>query len=129
MAVPQQPAAAPDATEHNTAWPGSDAPLGATWDGEGTNFAIFSETAEAVELVLYDAGGEETATYALVERTDLVWHGYVDTLAPGRARSVVVDRAFPWGEGPRPPTHWADTIIYEVHGKGFTKLHPEVPEP
>jgi isoamylase len=191
MAVPQQPAATPEAEEHNTAWPGTDAPLGATWDGEGTNFAIFSETAQAVELVMYDNAGQESATYDLVERTDLVWHGYVDNIAPGQQygfrvrgpyapqlglrhnyykllidpyalaitgrfkngsalkgylrpgddtkpsnidsapsmpRCVVVDRAFPWGDDRRPTIPWADTVIYELHVKGFTKLHPEVPE-
>jgi isoamylase len=64
------------------AWPGRNAPLGATWDGEGTNFAVFSEHAEAVELDLFDAGGQLTATYDLLERTDLHWHGYVYGVGP-----------------------------------------------
>ncbi len=66
------------------AWPGQNVPLGATWDGEGTNFALFSEHAEAVELELYGREGEVTATYELVERTDLHWHGYVYGVGPGQ---------------------------------------------
>jgi len=66
------------------AWPGENVPLGATWDGEGTNFALFSEHAEAVELVLYDRSGEMTAIYDLLERTDLHWHGYVYGVGPGQ---------------------------------------------
>ena len=190
MAIPEPPAA-PDAPEHIAAWPGTDAPLGATWDGEGTNFALFAEMAEGVELVLFDSTGQETATYDLVERTDLVWHGYVDKVDPGQhygyrvrgpyapgsglrynhakllldpyalaisgrfkqgpelfgyrlgtdgaqpseidsapamPRCVVVDRSFPWGEDRRPNTSWTDTIIYEMHVKGFTQRNPDVPE-
>ena len=66
------------------AWPGSEAPLGATWDGEGTNFAVYSASAEAVEVVLFTDDGAESATYELQERTDLVWHGYVDQVRPGQ---------------------------------------------
>ena len=165
--------------------------MGATWDGEGANFALFSESAEAVELVLYDADGFETATYDLLDRTDLVWHGYVDKVSPGQRygyrvrgqydpgqglrhnphkllidpyalaitgsfhqgpalfgyraggddttmsqidsapsmpRSVVVDTSFPWGDDRRPNTAWSDTVIYEIHVKGFTKRNPLVPE-
>ena len=83
MTVPDAPVA-PDSPAHQAAWPGTDAPLGATWDGEGTNFAVYSENADGVELVLYDADGSTTATYDLEERTDLVWHGYVDKVAPGQ---------------------------------------------
>jgi glycogen operon protein len=66
------------------AWPGQNVPLGATWDGEGTNFSVFSEDAEAVELVLFDRDGQEEAAYELVERTELHWHGYVYGIGPGR---------------------------------------------
>ena len=48
--------------------------------------------------------------------------------APSMPRSVVVDPFFPWGDDRRPNVAWADTIIYEAHVKGFTKLHPEIPE-
>jgi glycogen operon protein len=64
--------------------PGLPHPLGATWDGQGTNFAIYSSVAEQVELCLYDAGGEvETARIALPHRTGHVWHAYLPGCAPG----------------------------------------------
>ena len=66
------------------AWPGSEAPLGATWDGEGTNFAVYSASADAVDVVLFNDDGTATATYELLERTDLVWHGYIDQVGPGQ---------------------------------------------
>ncbi len=82
MTVPGQPAPG-QSPGNRDAWPGVDAPLGATWDGSGTNFALFSENAEAVDLVLFDERGE-IATHPLVERTDLVWHGFVDNVGPGQ---------------------------------------------
>ena len=54
-------------------WPGNPYPLGATWDGEGVNFALFSENAAAVDLCLFDAEGSESRI-AMRERTDLTWH-------------------------------------------------------
>ncbi|HUZ69787.1 MAG TPA: glycogen debranching protein GlgX [Candidatus Saccharimonadales bacterium] len=188
MTVPEPPAAG-QSPGNRDAWPGVDAPLGATWDGSGTNFALFSENAEAVDLVLFDERGE-VATHPLVERTDLVWHGFVDNVGPGQRygfrvagryaphdglrhnhakllldpyaraisgrfrharslfgyrigsddmristldsapampRCVVVDHSFPWGDDRRPNTAWSDTIIYELHVKGFTERHPDIP--
>ncbi len=66
------------------AWPGDHVPLGATWDGEGTNFSLFAAAAEAVELVLFDRRGRPVASYELAERTDLHWHGYVYGVGPGQ---------------------------------------------
>src|SRR5919202_5851389 len=176
-------------------WPGQPYPLGATWDGAGVNFALFSEHATAVELCLFDAGdpARETARVALVERTDLVWHAYLPEARPGQLygyrvqgpyephagrrfnphkllidpyakavagdvrwddavfgyrlgdqaadlssderdsapfvpRCVVVDPAFSWGEDRRPHTPWHKTLIYELHVRGFTKRHPDLPE-
>ncbi|MGE5475628.1 MAG: glycogen debranching protein GlgX [Bacteroidales bacterium] len=175
-------------------WPGAPHPLGATWDGAGVNFALFSAHAEKVELCLFDAGGErETERISLPEYTDEVWHGYVPDLLPGQlygyrvhgpyqpqaghrfnahkllldpyakslrgglrwtdahfayrlgspredlsfdrrdnARAMpkceVVDTAFTWGDERRPRTHWAHTVIYEMHVRGHTMRHPEVPE-
>ncbi|MBV8526749.1 MAG: glycogen debranching protein GlgX [Candidatus Dormibacteraeota bacterium] len=186
--IPEPP---PDTATRDPAWPGVESPMGATWDGEGTNFAVFSDTADTVELVLYNADGDETASYELPERTDLVWHGYVDTVGPGQRygyrahgtydaarglrinaqkllldpyalaiagefrhgpalfgykpggddktpstidsapsmpRAVVVDPSFPWGDDRRPNTAWSDTVIYEMHVKGFTRRNPDVPE-
>ncbi len=174
--------------------PGRPYPLGATWDGEGVNFALFSEHAERVELCLFDARGRrEVERIELREQTDLVWHCYLPGARPGLlygyrvsgpyqplagqrfnankllldpyARAIVgklrwtdanfaykigakqqdlsfdwrdnalampkcqvVDPAFDWG-GDRPPDiAWNDTIIYEVHVKGYTALHPDIPE-
>src|SRR5262249_13152004 len=63
-------------------WPGSPYPLGATWQGSGVNFALFSEHAEAVELCLFD-GARETRI-AMPEYTDQVWHVYLPEARPGQ---------------------------------------------
>jgi isoamylase len=63
--------------------PGSSHPLGATWDGEGVNFALYSENATGVELCLFDEAGQE-ARIPLPHRTAFVWHGYVPGLRPGQ---------------------------------------------
>jgi len=65
-------------------WPGKPYPRGATWDGMGVNFALFSESAERVELCLFDASGRnEIARLALREQTDQVFHGYLPQARPG----------------------------------------------
>ena len=64
-------------------WPGKPFPLGATYDGVGTNFAIFSEVAERVELCLFDADGTETRA-PLTEMAAWVWHGYAPNVGPGQ---------------------------------------------
>jgi len=177
-------------------WPGLPYPLGATWDGIGVNFAIFSEHATRVELCLFDSPEalSESLTIALPEQTDMVWHGYLPDVRPGQlygyrvhgpfdpraghrfnprkllfdpyARvvgrqerwheslfgytpghsdgdlscdprdsapyaplAVVADTAFTWGDDRPPRTPWHETIIYELHVKGFTRLHPKIPEP
>ena len=174
-------------------WPGKPYPLGATWDGSGVNFAIFSEHARKVELCLLDPAGAETHRIELVEQTDMVWHAslpdvrpgqlyayrvhgpydpraghrfnaakivvdpyakqicrtvrWVDEMLPYRGNgpdadlvpderdsapfaplAAVIDPAFTWGEDRRPCTPWHETVIYEVHVKGFTQRHPGVPE-
>ena len=64
-------------------WPGRPNPLGATWDGEGVNFAIFSAHAEKIELCLFDrSGGQEEARIVLPEYTDEVWHAYLPDARP-----------------------------------------------
>ncbi len=176
-------------------WPGSSYPLGATWDGNGVNFAIFSEHAIRVELCLFQSAdaASECLTIPLPEHTDMVWHGYLPDVRPGQlygyrvhgpfdphaghrfnphkllfdpyakvvgrsARwheslfgftpgapdadasfdtrdsapyaplAAVADTAFTWGDDRPPRTPWHETIIYEAHLKGFTKLHPRIPE-
>ena len=64
-------------------WPGAPYPLGATYDGGGTNFALFSEVAERVDLCLFDEKGKETKV-RLPERDAFVWHGYLPNVGPGQ---------------------------------------------
>ena len=63
--------------------PGKPYPLGATWDGKGTNFALYSENASGVELCLFDDEGHETR-YPMPEHTAFVWHGYLPGIGPGQ---------------------------------------------
>jgi glycogen operon protein len=150
-------------------WRGRPHPLGATWDGQGVNFALFSEHAERVELCLFDPRGRrEIERIELVERSGFVWHCYLPEARPGLlygyrvhgphapehghrfnphrvlldpyarllagavsaggGRCRVVDPAFSWGDDRPPRTPWHDTVIYELHVKGFTQRHPGVPE-
>jgi len=166
-----------------TVWPGAPFPLGPTWDGEGTNFSLFSENAERVELCLFGDGDREERV-VLANQTAHNWHAYLPGVGPGQRygyrvdgpwepkrghrfnpakllidpyakaiegpieferarvlaysaagedvrddedsapaipRCVVIDEAFEWeGDAPlgRP---WAETVIYELHVKGFTQ--------
>ena len=75
-------AASPQATQLEV-WPGKAYPLGATYDGSGTNFAVFSEAAEKVELCLFDADGAETRV-TLPEVDGFVWHGFIPNIEPGQ---------------------------------------------
>ena len=78
-------------------WPGAAYPLGATWDGWGTNFALFSEVAERVELCLFDEAGAETRVQ-LTEVDGFVWHGYLPAISPGQQYGYRV-------HGPYDPRH------------------------
>jgi len=174
-------------------WPGAPYPLGATWDGEGVNFALFSEHAEKVELCLFDPKGKRTIhTIDMRWQTDQAWHCYLPEARPGTLygyrvhgpydpdhghrfnpkkllldpyakdvfghlrwndalfgyrvgnpeqdmaidrrdsaasmlKSRVIDPAFSWGDDKPLRTPWHDTVIYELHVKGFTALHPDIP--
>src|SRR3954469_13898831 len=151
----------------STVWRGRGHPRGATWDGAGVNFALFSKHAERVELCLFDPRGRrEIERLEVRERTDFVWHCYLPDARPGLlygyrvhgpdegphrfepskvlldpyakqivgkisagvGRSQVVDTAFSWGDDRAPRTPWQDTVIYELHVKGFTQRHPDVAE-
>ncbi|HSR26338.1 MAG TPA: glycogen debranching enzyme, partial [Candidatus Eisenbacteria bacterium] len=172
-------------------WPGEPYPLGASFDGTGTNFSIFSEVAGRVELCLFDEGGTETRI-DLPEQTALCWHGYVPNVRPGQRygfrvhgtydprrglrcnaakllldpyakaiegdvrwnraifpyplgdpdldqapdltdsgpfmpKSVVIDPWFIWEDDRRLRVPWHETLIYEVHVRGFTLRHPRIP--
>ena len=170
-------------------WPGDSYPLGASYDGAGTNFALFSEIAEQVELCLFDHDGAETRV-ALREVDGFIWHCYLPGAGPGQRygyrvhgpyhpadghrcnphkllldpyakaieggvtwgqpvfsytfghpdrrnnadsaphvpRSVVVNPYFDWGADRSPRTHYDQTVIYEAHVRGLTKLHPLIPQ-
>ena len=84
-------------------WPGSPRPLGATWDGEGVNFAIFSENATAVQLLLFDDvdGGTPSATVSLQEVTDRVWHAYLPDVRPGDLYGYKIDGPYEPAAGHR----------------------------
>ncbi len=176
-------------------WPGRPYPLGATWDGQGVNFALFSENATSVELCLFDheLQDQETHRIRIEERTDQVWHVYFPEIRPGQfygyrvhgpyepeaghrfnpskllidpyakaltgvvkwseamfgyrvgdrgedlsldkrnnagnvPKGIVVDQAFTWSGDGLLEIPWEQTVIYEVHVKGFTMQHPDVPE-
>ncbi|MFC5747029.1 glycogen debranching protein GlgX, partial [Actinomadura rugatobispora] len=177
-------------------WPGEAYPLGAHFDGTGTNFAVFSEVAERVELCLFDGpagpGGAPASgetRIALPEVDAFVWHAHIPGIMPGQRygyrvhgpydprrgdrcdpskllvdpyamaiegevdwdeslfgyrfgdpwsrndldsaphtmRSVVVSPYFDWGDDRPPRTPYHETVIYEAHVKGLTRLHPEIP--
>ena len=84
-------------------WPGSPSPLGATWDGEGTNFALRAEHATSVELCLFDdpADAKPCAAVPLHERTDQVWHVYSPDVRPGAWYGYRVDGPYAPAEGHR----------------------------
>ncbi len=173
-------------------WPGKPYPLGATWDGEGVNFAIFSERAEKVELCLFDnSGRRELHRIPMAEPTNQVWHCYLPEARPGLlygyrvygpydpaqglrfnhhkllldpyAKQVqgslqwsdahfgyrvghkgedlsfdrrdsasgmpkckVIDSAFTWGADRPPRIPWHESVIYELHVRGFSMRHPDV---
>ncbi|HZQ72434.1 MAG TPA: glycogen debranching protein GlgX [Burkholderiales bacterium] len=152
---------APVRTGASAVWRGRPYPLGATWDGSGVNFALYSENAERVELCLLEPRGRrETERIELTERTDYVWHAYLPEARPGLlygyrvhgpfdparghrfnprrllldpyARLVVgsvsqvVDSAFSWDDDRPPRVPWDETVLYELHVKGFTKRHPGI---
>ena len=172
--------------------PGRPYPLGATWDGDGVNFALFSQHATSVELCIFDRpyGAGEVARVPVRQSTGLVWHvhlpharpgaiygwrvhgpwdpqhgqrfnpnkllldpyarattgpvrwspslfGYrretaddltfdVRDSAPDMIKAVVLDGSFDWGNDHPPRRPWHETVIYEAHVKGMTRLHPEL---
>ena len=81
-------------------WPGDPFPLGATWDGGGTNFSLFSENATRVELCLFDADGVEERI-ELQERTAFNWHGYLPLVGPGQRYGYRVHGPYAPAEGHR----------------------------
>jgi isoamylase len=84
-------------------WPGTPHPLGATWDGEGVNFALYSEHATGVELCLFDHPDalEASTTVTMPEATDRVWHAYLPDARPGLAYGYRVDGPYSPAQGHR----------------------------
>jgi isoamylase len=84
-------------------WPGEPYPLGATWDGAGVNFALFSEHATKVELCLFDSAGaeKEAVRLPMFERTDQVWHCYLPDAGPGQLYGYRVDGPYEPAKGHR----------------------------
>ena len=170
-------------------WPGSPYPLGATFDGSGTNFALYSEVADKVELCLFDDDRTETRV-ELTEVDARVWHGYLPKIEPGQRYGyrvhgpydpsqglrcnpskllldpyakategaidwgqslfsytfgdeqsfndedsanhmmlgVVVNPFFDWTGDRTLNVPYNESLIYELHVKGLTELHPDLPE-
>jgi isoamylase len=98
-----------------TVWPGTPYPLGATYDGAGTNFSVFSEVAERVELCLIDKAGTEERI-PLDEVDGFVWHAYLPAITPGQRYGFRVD-------GPWDPAagHRCDPskLLLDPYGKAF----------
>ncbi|MEO5328558.1 MAG: glycogen debranching protein GlgX [Magnetococcus sp. THC-1_WYH] len=83
-------------------WPGSPLPMGATWDGRGVNFALFSENAEKVELILFDPSGmRETHRIRLTEYTNQIWHAYLPDVRPGQLYGYRVSGTYDPNRGHR----------------------------
>jgi isoamylase len=112
-------------------WPGTAYPLGAVWDGSGTNFAIFSEVAERVELCLFDRAGSETPI-ALTEVDGFVWHCYLPDVGPGQRYGFRVHGPYnprrgqqcnpakllldPYGKAVDGEVSWNPALFSYVHG-------------
>lgn len=176
-------------------YPGQPHPLGANWDGEGVNFAVFAENAAGIDLCLFDPSNTTTETERIKinEVSHHVWHAYIPGLKPGQLygyrahgpydpmnglrynpnkllidpyakaisapvewdnalfgyimghpdedlsfsdvdsapfapKGVVIDPSFDWEDDKSPKVPYHKSIIYETHVKGFTQLHPDIPE-
>ena len=121
-------------------WPGYPFPLGPTWDGQGTNFTVFSENAERVELCLFDADDRETRV-DVEQRTALNWHCYLPGVGPGRRYGYRVHGAYdpatgrrfnphkllidPYAKAIEGPIDWdaANALPYVPSGNADADLH------
>jgi isoamylase len=100
-------------------YPGQPYPLGATWDGSGVNFALFSEHAEAVDLCLFDQpyGAPEVARIRMREQTDYVWHVYLPEARPGLLYGYRVHGPWDPGHGARFNAH---KLLLDPYAKALT---------
>src|SRR3954451_9694863 len=94
-------------------WPGAPYPLGATYDGAGTNFSLFSEAAERVELCLFDENGAQSCV-DLPEMSGYIWHGYLPNVGPGQRYGYRVDGAWDLSAGLRCN---ASKLLLDPYGK------------
>ncbi len=116
------PATTPQALE---VWPGSPAPLGAHWDGTGTNFALWSAGASAVDLCLFDPDGTEHRQ-RLEETTHQVWHGRLPGVGPGQRYGYRVHGSYEPGAGLR---YNADKLLLDPYARavdGVLRLDPAI---
>ena len=97
-------------------WPGDSYPLGATYDGAGTNFGLFSEVADRVELCLFDDDGTETRV-DLHEVDGFVWHGYLPGVSPGQRYGYRVHGPYNPAEGKRCNPH---KLLIDPYAKAIT---------
>ena len=112
-------------------WPGHPFPLGPRWDGQGTNFAIFSENAERVELCLFDAEDRETRV-ELEQRTAFIWHCYLPGIRSGQLYGYRVHGAYDPATGRRFNPH---KLLIDPYAKAIdgpvdwdaANVHPYVP--
>src|SRR5438445_779005 len=117
--------------------PGNPYPLGATWDGEGVNFALFSENATGVELCLFEGpkGNDELPRVRVTEQTDLVWHVYIPGIRPGQRYGYRVHGPYEPERGHRfnPAKLLIDPYARAIDGHvrwnelifGYTPGHPD----
>ncbi|WP_159923688.1 MULTISPECIES: glycogen debranching protein GlgX [Nocardia] len=110
-----QPDAAPGDATPLGVWPGTAYPLGATYDGAGTNFSVFSEVADAVELCLVDGDGAETRL-ALDEVDGYVWHAYLPAIGPGQRYGFRVHGPYDPAKGLRCDP---SKLLLDPYGKAF----------
>jgi isoamylase len=97
-------------------WPGKPYPLGATWDGAGVNFSLFSENATQVELCLFDTKGAELRV-TMKEQTHQVWHVYLPEARPGQFYGYRVDGPYEPSQGHR---FNAAKLLLDPYAKAFT---------
>ena len=114
-------------------WPGRPFPLGAAWDGNGTNFSLFSENAHRVELCLFDDEDNETRV-ELCERTAYHWHGYLPGIGPGQRYGYRVHGPYDPAGGHRfnPSKLLIDPYAKSIEGKirwNRASVLPYVPQP
>jgi isoamylase len=109
-----------------TAWPGRPYPLGASVSREGTNFALYASNAEAVELIILDPEGGMLAAYDLVERTDVVWHGFIPRVGPGTRYGFRVHGPYDVDHGQRHNPHKLLLDPYARAVSGAVRWGPEV---